>query len=289
MKINRSIISVLIILFVAFSALGLAYAAGGTGSGGGGTGGGSGNGTSNTTTNTTNDTVNGTASALISVSIDKSTAKVGDTAIITVTITNNGYLDLTNITVLAPLPEGLEYVSHATDTSKANYSPGNGLWDVGNLKKTSKLNGVKYLYITAKVLSSAENKDLTATAKYKSVDPASPDPTFKTPGTAISNVLKIEKTSTGTGNGTGTGTGNGTSNSGSTNKAALTNAIKNATSTGGVEALQNLNQPTDGSAYEVTNATAPTPQSNSNTAYAVLGGLIIAVLVAIGYFKGVKG
>lgn len=289
MKIDKSIFSVCLILFIIFSAVGLAFAASGTGSGGGGgtgDGKGSGNGSSNGTGNTTTNVTNGTASAQISVAFNKEIAKVGDTVIITVTITNNGYLDLTNITVLAPLPDGLEYVSHATDTSKANYSPENGLWDVGNLKKTSKLNGVKYLYITAKVLSSAENKDITATAKYKTVEPASPDTTFKKPGLASSNILKIEKIN----NGTGTGSGNSSGNTGTTDKKTnISDTLKNATSQSGIDALQNLNQAPEGGAYEINNATVPYSSDNSRTAFLVLGGLIMVFIVGIGYFKGIKG
>jgi uncharacterized repeat protein (TIGR01451 family) len=275
MENDKSIISTLLVLFIIFSAIGLAFAAGGTGSGGGGgTGGGGGSG---------NNTTNGTASAKISVAFDKETAKVGDTVKITVTITNDGTLNLTNIMVLAPLPDGLQYLSHATNTSKVDYTSEDGIWNVCNLKTTSKLNGVKYLYITAKVMSSAENKDLITTAKYLSVEPELPDPNFKKPGLASSNVLKIEKTSTGTGNGTGNG------NSSTSKKATLAQAIKNATSTGGIDALQNLDQPAQGGAYEVTNATAPNSSDNSRTAYAVLGGLIIASIIGIGYFKGIKG
>ena len=83
-----------------------------------------------------------TPSAKISVAFDKPNANVGDTIVLTVTITNDGKANLTNILVLAPLPDGLQYLSHATLTDKAIYA--GGIWDVGNLKTTSKLNGTKY-------------------------------------------------------------------------------------------------------------------------------------------------
>ena len=204
----------------------------------------------------------------------------------TVTITNDGKANLTNILVLATLPDGLKYLSHATLTDKAIYTV--GIWDVGNLKTTSKLKGTKILYITAEVLSSAEGKDLIGTAKFTSlyynksgtITPVSPLPE------SDSVTLKINKTNTGTSNSTGTSTS--TTKTNTTKKTNLTNALKSATSNTGIENLQNLNQPTQEKAYEVSNATTPSSSDDSRTIYAIFGGLIIAILVAVGYFKGVK-
>ena len=274
---NKGIFSIILMLFIVLSTAGLAFAAGGGGSGGGSgdvegiCGGGSGN---------------GTPSAKISVAFDKTNVNVGDTIILTVTITNDGKANLTNILVLAPLPDGLQYLSHATLTDKAIYT--GGIWDVGNLKTTSKLNGTKYLYITAKVLPSAEGKDLVVTAKYTSlyynksgtITPISPLPESE------SVTIKINKTSTGTGNIAGTGTS--TTKTNTTKKTDLKDALKNATSNNAIENLQNLNQPAQGKSYEVNNATTSDSSNDPRTTYAILGGLIITILVAIGYFKGVR-
>lgn len=301
---NKPVISVIIVLFIIFSTAGLAFAGGGNGSGGGsgtGNGTGGGNGTNN---GTTNQTVNGTASALISVAFDKTEAKVGDTVIITVTITNNGNIDLTNIIVSAPLSEGLKYLSAATNTTKSNYTSTDGTWNVGNLKTTSKLNGVKYLYITAEVLPSAENKELIATAKYINIEPAISDPDFKIPGSATSNILKIQKNTTETGSNNSTGTVNGNNSSSDSfqdKKNAISKAINAAKSENGITALQNLNKSSDeeksddlnnpsdkGNSYEVSNNTNQNTSSTSSILYTILGILGVSALVGFGYFKGVR-
>jgi len=299
---NKPVISVIIILFIIFSTAGLAFAGGGNESGGGsGTGSGGGNGTNN---GTTNETVNGTASALITVAFDKTEAKVGDTVIITVTITNNGTIDLTNIIVSAPLPEGLKYLSAATNTTKSNYTSTDGTWNVGNLKTTSKLNGVKYLYITAEVLPSAENKKLIATAKYINIEPAISDPDFKMPGSATSNILKIQKNTTETGSNNSTGAVNGNNSSSDSfqdKENAISKAINAAKSENGITALQNLNKSSDeeksddlnnpsdkGNSYEVSNSTNPDTSSTSSILYTILGILGVSALVGFGYFKGLR-
>ncbi len=270
---NKSIIKFILIMVIVSSISGLTYAS-----------------ESDSVNGTSNGTSGGKASAKISINFDRSEAKVGDTVIITVAIINDGSIDLTNILVLAPLPEGLKYLSHATDTNKALYSA-SGVWDVGNLRTTSRLGGVKYLYLTAKVLPSAEGKNLIATATYLSVEPESNDVTFQKPGTA-SSALRIEKIEeTGNGNATGNGTGNMTGGNSSTgNNQAILNELKNTTSKGGLETLQELsNLQNEGKAYEVTNATSSTPSNDPGSIYAIITGIIFSLLILAGYLKGVRG
>ncbi|MEW6010946.1 MAG: hypothetical protein CIT03_06780 [Methanobacterium sp.] len=270
---NKSIIKFLLIIIIVSSISGLTFAS-----------------ESDSINETSNGTSSGKASARISINFDRSEAKVGDTVIITVAIINDGNIDLTNIMVLVPLPEGLQYLSHATDTSKALYSAA-GVWDVGNLRTTSRLGGVKYLYLTAKVLPSAEGKNLIATARYLSIEPESTDTNFQKPGMA-SSTLRIEIIEeSGNGNATGNGTGNMTEGNSSTgNNQAIINELKNTTSKGGLETLKDLsNLQNEGKAYEVTNDTSSTPSNDPGSIYAIITGFIFSLLILVGYFKGVRG
>ncbi|QUH23549.1 DUF11 domain-containing protein [Methanobacterium alkalithermotolerans] len=270
---NKSIIKFLLIIIIVSSISGLTFAS-----------------ESDSINETSNGTSSGKASAKISINFDRSEAKVGDTVIITVAIINDGNIDLTNIMVLVPLPEGLQYLSHATDTSKALYSAA-GVWDVGNLRTTSRLGGVKYLYLTAKVLPSAEGKNLIANARYLSIEPESTDTNFQKPGTA-SSTLRIEIIEeSGNGNATGNGTGNMTGGNSSTgNNQAIINELKNTTSKGGLETLKDLsNLQNEGKAYEVTNDTSSTPSNDPGSIYAIITGFIFSLLILVGYFKGVRG
>jgi uncharacterized repeat protein (TIGR01451 family) len=240
-------------------------------------------------------TVFAAANATISVAFDKDTVDVGDQVNLVVTIRNTGDQDLNNIFVLAPLPSGLNFLMSVTGTSKNMYDSNTGVWQVDNLRLTSQGGGVKTLKITAEVKSSLAGKSINANARFNSIAYGDP-PVSILDGisSASSNTLTVKSTSNGSNN-----TENATDPNKSQNDANNDNrdvnkkitpvqAIKNATSDSGIEALQNLNTP-HGNAYEITNATAPSSSDNSKTAYAVLGGLIIAAIIGIGYFKGIKG
>jgi uncharacterized repeat protein (TIGR01451 family) len=117
------------------------------------------------------------AGADISVSFDKSTANVGDQVIMIVTITNTGPGDLTNINVSAPIPAGMKFMTATTGTTKNLYNSSTGIWQVDNLKLSSKEGGKKTLNITMEVLPELSGKTITANASYLSVtDSSGTDP-----------------------------------------------------------------------------------------------------------------
>ena len=63
--------------------------------------------------------------------VDNSRPNVGDTITFTVTLTNAGPDDATNVQVRDLLPAGLTFVSAAP--AQGTYTPASGLWDVGSL------------------------------------------------------------------------------------------------------------------------------------------------------------
>jgi uncharacterized repeat protein (TIGR01451 family) len=117
------------------------------------------------------------AGADISVSFDKNTANVGEQVIMIVTITNTGPGDLTNINVSALIPAGMKFMTATTGTTKNLYNSSTGIWQVDNLKLSSKEGGKKTLNITMEVLPELSGKTITANASYLSVtDSSGTDP-----------------------------------------------------------------------------------------------------------------
>ncbi len=266
---NKSIISTMLILFSIFSGIGLAFAASGTGGGTGGT-------TPNPPTITTG--------------FDKDTVNVGDNVTLIVTITNTGPYNYSQVLVKAKLPDGLTFLYSATGLDKNIYDPATGIWDVGNMTYGKK-GATKSINITGKVTSSLSGQTVTAgDVKFTQVYYNNTTKILKldTLPASVSTTLKVNKTSTGTGNSTGNGTSN-VSTGTSDKKTVLAKALQNATSQSGLDTLQNVNQPAQGSAYEVANATSLPNSDTPKTVFALIGGLIIAAIIGIGYFKGIKG
>jgi uncharacterized repeat protein (TIGR01451 family)/gliding motility-associated-like protein len=77
--------------------------------------------------------------------VDNNTPYVGDDVTFTISLTNNGPSEATNIDVLDQLPSGYTYVSHVA--SNGNYNPVSGLWEIG----TVPFPGSETLTITATV------------------------------------------------------------------------------------------------------------------------------------------
>ncbi len=75
--------------------------------------------------------INPVADAAIEVSIDSTTAKIGDTITITVTLLNQGLTDLSGIQIANILPASLQFVSAVPDSG--SYTPGTGIWLIPNL------------------------------------------------------------------------------------------------------------------------------------------------------------
>ncbi len=70
------------------------------------------------------------ADVAVTNTVDNTTPALGQNVVFTVTVTNNGPLDATGVTVSDLLPAGLVFVS--SDAGPA-YDPGSGVWSVGNL------------------------------------------------------------------------------------------------------------------------------------------------------------
>ncbi len=90
--------------------------------------------------------------ASINASFSPAEAKIGDNVTLTVTIINNGPYDFSNVLIMAKLPQGLTYQSHFTGLERNNYDPNTGIWDVGSMN-FGKKGAQKTLNITAKVSS----------------------------------------------------------------------------------------------------------------------------------------
>lgn len=105
--------------------------------------------------------------ASIYVELNPTTAKVGDTVTITVTVNNDYVVDLCPVIVYAPIPDGLQYMSHVVpDKTRQDYDPSTGIWDVNRMRHEER-GLLKTLIITTKVMPSAAGKTLTANARYE--------------------------------------------------------------------------------------------------------------------------
>ena len=72
-----------------------------------------------------------TASDLVTVkTVDNQTPEEGDTIAYTISVTNNGTSDATEVSLVDLLPSGLTYIG---DDSSGMYNSGSGLWTIGNL------------------------------------------------------------------------------------------------------------------------------------------------------------
>ncbi len=109
------------------------------------------------------------AGADITVSFDKPTVNVGEQVMMIVTVTNTGPGDLSDIKVSAPIPAGMKFMTSTTGTTKNLYNSTTGIWQVDNLKLSSKEGGKKTLNITLEVLPELAGKTITANASYLSV------------------------------------------------------------------------------------------------------------------------
>jgi uncharacterized repeat protein (TIGR01451 family)/gliding motility-associated-like protein len=83
--------------------------------------------------------------------VDNSTPYVGDDVTFTITLTNNGPSEATNVEVVDQLPTGYTYVSHTVTTG--TFDSGTGLWEVG----TVTFPGNEVLTITATVNAPSGN------------------------------------------------------------------------------------------------------------------------------------
>lgn len=98
-------------------------------------------------------------------SVSNATPNVGDTITYTVTLTNNGPDDATNVTVGDPLPSGLTFVS--ATPSQGNYDSNTGGWTVGTVTTSTP----QTLMITARVTSPNAQTDTAAITAADQSDP----------------------------------------------------------------------------------------------------------------------
>jgi len=79
--------------------------------------------------------------------VDNATTNVGESALFTITVTNNGPTDATNIIVNDKLPSGYKHVSNLA--SNGTYDQTTGIWTLGNLENGSEAT----LQLAAEVLA----------------------------------------------------------------------------------------------------------------------------------------
>jgi uncharacterized repeat protein (TIGR01451 family) len=146
---------------------------------------------------------------VISSTVDKSTVNVGDPVTFTVTLSNTGSTNYSNVNLVVPLPAGLQYVSH---TGQGTYNSGNGTWNVGNLKS-----GVtKQLTITVQAQDTLQDQLVELVASLLNND--------QNETAADSKVVLTVLNSTG--NGSSNDTGNGSvENNTTVNPIVLKNVV----------------------------------------------------------------
>lgn len=244
----------------------------------------------------------------VTVEVSPTTAHIGDTVTITVTASNDYLLDFSPVVVYAPIPEGLQYLSHVVpDRQRQDYDPGSGLWDVNRMRHDER-GHLKYLIITTKVLPSAAGKQIHASAWFERlvIERTGTDITSEQPQ-ARADTLRISSeseedtnhgsgngtgngTGSGNGNGTGSGTGDGNSLINSVGNTKLSNVMSNFTNPGNEDnPLLNLQKGGggNGKSYEIINATKNSPTSQ-DTSYAILAILAVIAIIAYGYYKEMK-
>jgi large repetitive protein len=152
----------------------------------------SGGGEGNTANSSSDDPTSIVSSANLSTkkTADKASPNIGEVVKFTITLTNAGPSNATNVVITDQLPAGLEFVSSAV--SVGAYNSSTGAWTIGNATV-----GTHTLTINAKVLA---NGSITNTAKITGTDTPDPDKTNDDSSVTIGATapdLSIAKTHTG--------------------------------------------------------------------------------------------
>ena len=103
-----------------------------------------------------------TSYLIIKKTVSNSKPRLNDKVTYTITVTNNGPDDTTNVTVTDILPPGLKFIS--TD---GNYNPQTGIWTIGNLQNGQ----TAILNIIAQITKTNTNITNTATLNQTNYNP----------------------------------------------------------------------------------------------------------------------
>lgn len=109
----------------------------------------------------------------VSKSVSADPVNSGNTFTYTVSITNNGDADATNISITDQLPTGVTYVSYVA--SQGSYDSGTGVWTVGDIAYTTPTLTTATLTLTVTADAVAVDTTVTNTADNLVLDEADPD------------------------------------------------------------------------------------------------------------------
>ena len=142
----------------------------------------------NTTNDTANDPTNIVSSADIAVAktVDNATPNQGTNVVFTITATNNGPSNATGVHVTDLLPVGLTFVSASSGT----YTPGTGIWIVGNVAS----GGSSTLTITATVTGTTAVINTATKSAETEPDPVAGNNTASVTVTGQAADIAITKT-----------------------------------------------------------------------------------------------
>jgi uncharacterized repeat protein (TIGR01451 family) len=128
------------------------------------------------------------ADLAVSKSVSNPTPNVGDTITFTVTLTNNGLDNATNVAVNDPLPTGLQFVS--ATPSQGTYNSATGVWAVGTVATATP----QTLLIRATVVSPVAQTNLATISHADQFDPNGGNNTGSTTATPQQADLALTKT-----------------------------------------------------------------------------------------------
>jgi uncharacterized repeat protein (TIGR01451 family) len=232
-------------------------------------------------------------SGYLTVEFDKTTANVGDTVTMTVTASNEGLDSWYPVMIYAPIPSGMQYVSHVVpDKTLQDYDPSSGIWNVNRMRHDER-GHLKTLIITLKVLPQAAGENIMGCTRFQTLmlEVTGEDllASGEVPNSRTASIIIGESEpepepitedppvpAGGSGNGPGDGIGNG-SGSGVGRGTGVGLDLSTLTGGGGGN---------NGQAYEVFNSTAPT-EDPQNLFYG-LAALLLMAIILLGYLYGNK-
>ncbi|MDT5063453.1 MAG: large repetitive protein [Acidobacteriota bacterium] len=121
----------------------------------------------NSATDTT--TINAASNLAVTKTVNNATPNVGNTVIYTLTVTNNGPSNATNVRLTDVVPAGLTYVS-STPSGSTTYNSATGLWTIGSLANAASAT----LVINATVNVGPGNNTITNTTSGLAADQFDP-------------------------------------------------------------------------------------------------------------------